>query len=389
MSVDHVEPGDPHEIAAALRERLPGAAGVFAAPGRVNLIGEHTDYNGGLVLPLALPHATYAAVRLREDDRITVASLQQDDELRIALADLAPGAVKGWAAYAAGAVWALRDAGHDVPGLDLLVDGRVPLGSGLSSSAALICSVALAATEAAGLGLDVRDLVAPSVRAESEAAGAPTGGMDQTVSLLGEAGSAILIDFTSHEDRPVPWDPESAGLTLLVVDTRSAHSLVDGTGYVARRRDCELAAEQLGLDSLRGATEADLDRLTGSSADRLRRRTTHVVTEVARVGRVVDALEAGDWEAVGRAFTESHASMRDDFEISCAELDVVVDTALAQGALGARMTGGGFGGSAIALVRREDADRVAAAVGAAFAAQGWGAPGVLPAPASAGAHRVV
>ncbi len=388
MRVDHVEPGDPHEIAVGLRQRLPGATGVFAAPGRVNLIGEHTDYNGGLVLPLALPHATYAAARPREDDVLTVASRQQDDELRIALADLAPGAVKGWAAYAAGVVWALRDAGHDVPGLDLLVDGRVPLGSGLSSSAALICSVGLAVSETAGLGLGVRDLVSPTVRAEAEAAGAPTGGMDQTVSLLGRPGHALLIDFTSGEDRPVPWDPEAAGLTLLVVDTRSSHSLVDGTGYAARRHDCELAASQLGLANLRGATEADLDRLTGSSAERLRRRTRHVVTEVERVGRVVDALEQGEWETVGRTFTESHTSMRDDFEISCAELDCVVDTALAEGALGARMTGGGFGGSAIALVRSEEADRVAAAVGEAFAEQEWPTPGVLPAPASAGARRV-
>jgi galactokinase len=388
MRVDHVEPGDPHEIAAGLQERLPGASGVFAAPGRVNLIGEHTDYNGGLVLPIALPHATYAVVRPREDGVLTVASAQQADELRIPVADLTPDAVGGWAAYAAGVVWALRDAGHDLPGLDLVVDGRVPLGSGLSSSAALVCSVGLAVSEAAGLGLSPADLVTPTMRAESEVAGAPTGGMDQTVSLRGEAGHALLIDFTSGETRQVAWDPGVAGLTLLVVDTRAEHALVDG-GYAARRADCEEAARQLGLDSLRAATGADLERIEGPHAERLRRRTKHIVTEVARVSQVVDALSAGDWERVGALFSESHASMRDDFEISCEELDCVVDTALAEGALGARMTGGGFGGSAIALVRSDDADRVAAAVGAAFGEREWPAPGVLPAPASAGAHRVL
>jgi galactokinase len=387
MHPEHVAPADDDQVADALADRLPGAVGVFAAPGRVNLIGEHTDYNGGLVLPLALPHATYAAVALRDDELLTVASVQRADRFEIALGDLAPGAVGGWASYVAGVVWALRDAGHEVGGLDVVVDGRVPLGAGLSSSAALVCSVGLAVSEAAGLALAPADLVAPTMRAESEVAGAPTGGMDQTVSLLAEPGHALRIDFTSGEREQVAWDPGSAGLTLLVVDTRAEHALVDG-GYASRRSDCEAAADQLGLPSLRLATTADLDRLTGPEAERLRRRTRHVVTEVDRVERVVAALASDDWEGVGRLFSESHASMRDDFEISCAELDVVVETARAHGALGARMTGGGFGGSAIALVRTEDAEQVVAAVGEAFAERGWPAPGVLPAPASAGARRV-
>lgn len=395
MQPEHVAPADDDQVAAGLAERLAGALGVFAAPGRVNLIGEHTDYNGGLVLPIALPHQTYAAVRRRDDDVLTVASAQRDDRLEIRLGDLAPGAVDGWAAYVAGVVWALREDGHDVGGLDLLVDGRVPLGSGLSSSAALVCSVGLAVGEAAGLGMSAADLVAPTMRAESEVAGAPTGGMDQTVSLLAEAGHALLIDFTSGERQQVGWDPAAAGLTLLVVDTRAEHALVDG-GYASRRADCEAAAERLGLDTLRQATAADLDRLAapdagpdaGSDDQRLRRRTAHIVSEVDRVERVVAALAADDWEGIGTLFTESHTSMRDDFEISCAELDVVVETALAHGALGARMTGGGFGGSAIALVRTEDAGTVVDRVGEAFAARGWPAPGVLPAPASPGARRI-
>ncbi len=391
MTPEHVAPADDEKVAAALAERLEGALGVFAAPGRVNLIGEHTDYNGGLVLPIALPHQTYAAVRRRDDDLLTVASAQRDDRLEIRLGDLAPGAVDGWAAYVAGVVWALREDGHDVGGLDLLVDGRVPLGSGLSSSAALVCSVGLAVSDAAGLGLSAADLVTPTMRAESEVAGAPTGGMDQTVSLLAEPGHALLIDFTTGERQQVGWDPGSAGLTLLVVDTRAEHALVDG-GYASRRADCEEAAERLGLDTLRQATFADLERLAGPDAgpeeQRLRRRTAHIVSEVDRVERVVAALAADDWEGIGTLLTESHASMRDDFEISCAELDAVVETALAHGALGARMTGGGFGGSAIALVRAEDAEAVADRIGDVFAARGWPAPGVLPAPASPGARRV-
>ena len=382
---EHVDPGDPGQVAGRRSRRgLDGAVGVFAAPGRVNLIGEHTDYNAGLCLPIALPHATYAAVRRRDDGVLSVASAQQDDRFEGVLADVSPGSVEGWAAYVAGVAWALREAGHALPGMDIVVDGRVPLGSGLSSSAALICSSALAMCAAAGIDPDRRELVAATMRAESEVAGAPTGGLDQTAALLAEAGHALLIDFRDHTTRTVPWRPDDAGLTLLVVDTRASHSHADG-GYGSRREECEAAARELGVPSLREATVDDLDRLDD---ERLRRRARHVVTEVQRVADTVSALGAGDWTRVGALFTASHASMRDDFEISCAELDVVVDTALADGALGARMTGGGFGGSAIALVPAERVDQVTDRVAAAFADHGWGAPGVLPAPASAGARQV-
>jgi len=381
---ERVDRGDARRIAAALASRLDDPLGVFAAPGRVNLIGEHTDYNAGLCLPIALPHATYAAVRRRDDDLLTVASAQQDDRFERRLGEVSPGSVDGWAAYVAGVAWALREAGHELPGMDLVVDGRVPLGSGLSSSAALICSAALAMCAAAGVDPDRQALVRATMRAESEVAGAPTGGLDQTAALLGEEGQALLIDFRDHNTRTVPWAPQAAGLELLVVDTRASHSHADG-GYRSRREDCEAAARELGVTSLREVTEADLPRL---SPGRLRRRARHVVTEVDRVRDTVDALGREDWPAVGELFTASHASMRDDFEISCAELDVVVDTALAHGALGARMTGGGFGGSAIALVPDGRAAEVADRVTDAFAERGWRAPGVLPAPASAGAHQV-
>ena len=384
MPAERVDPGDPQRIAAALAGRLDDPLGVFAAPGRVNLIGEHTDYNAGLCLPIALPHATYAAVARRSDDRLTVTSLQQDEVLDVRLGDIAPGEVTGWAAYVAGVAWALREDGAELPGMDLVVDGRVPLGSGLSSSAALTCSVVLGMCAAGGIEPGRDRLVAATMRAESEVAGAPTGGLDQTVSLLGEVGHALLIDFRDHHTRQVGWRPERAGLELLVVDTRAVHSHSDG-GYGERRADCEAAAAELGLESLRDAEEADLERLAD---ERLRRRARHVLTETGRVTEVVAALEAGDWPRVGALFTESHASMRDDFEISSPELDAVVDTALGHGALGGRMTGGGFGGSAIALVPADRVESVAVRIAERFAQAGWAAPGVLPAPASPGARRV-
>jgi galactokinase len=379
--IERVQPGEPDEIAAALRAELPDAVGVFAAPGRVNLIGEHTDYNEGLCLPIALPHATYVAVAPRDDRRITVRSRQQDEAFESDLADLSPDTIGGWAAYAAGVAWALREDGIELPGVDLLVDGRVPLGAGLSSSAALECSTALALCAAAGISVERDRLVRACMRAESEVAGAPTGGMDQSVSLYAERGHALLLDFRNGDRRQVPWDPP--GHTLLVVDTRASHELTDG-GYASRRADCEEAAQRLGLDSLREATEQHLDRLEG----RIRARARHIVTEITRVDATVAAITQGDWARVGELFDRSHASMRDDFEISVPELDQVVETARAHGALGARMTGGGFGGSAIALLPEDSVEEAADAIAVAFAERGWDAPAVLTAPASPGAAAV-
>jgi galactokinase len=384
MRAEHVEPGDPPAIAAALLGRLTDPIGVFAAPGRANLIGEHTDYNAGLCLPIALPHSTYAAVARRDDHVLRVVSVQQDEPVEVPLSEIAPGRVDGWAAYVAGVAWALREDGHRLPGMDVVVDGRVPLGSGLSSSAALTCSAALAICAAADVHPDRASLVRATMRAESEIAGAPTGGLDQTVSLLGQEGHALLIDFADHTARQVRWQPEDAGLALLVVDTRATHAHSEG-GYGQRRADCEEAALTLGVPNLREATAEAVEDL---AEDRLRRRARHVVTEIARVRATVDALADGDWRRVGELFDASHASMRDDFEISCDELDVVVDTATAHGALGARMTGGGFGGSAIALVPADRAEALADEISRVFADRGWEAPGMLSAPASASAHRV-
>ena len=399
MPIELLDAGERAQVAQALMDRFAAMHGrsadaCYAAPGRVNLIGEHVDYNGGRCLPAALPHATYAAVSVRDDDTVTVSSLQVDEPWRGTLSETGPGQVDGWAAYAVGVLWALREDGLAVPGLDLVIDSRVPVGAGLSSSAALECAVALAACAAAGVSVDPglddawRDrVVAACVRAENEVAGAATGGLDQNIAVRAEAGHALLLDFADGSRRQVPWDPTQAELELLVVDTRVHHSLNDG-GYASRRADCEEASRILGVPHLAAVTDADaaLDALPDG---RLRKRVRHVLSELTRVDAAVRVLDEGDPERLGELLDGSHASLRDDYEVSCDELDVVVETAVDNGALGARMTGGGFGGSAIALVPVESARDVEEAVAAAFEVRGWAAPGLLRAEAGPGARRVL
>ena len=394
MSIDQIAAGAAADIADRLvttftdiHGRSP--VGCFAAPGRVNLIGEHVDYNDGKCLPIALPHATYAALAPRDDELVTIASLQRDDRWRGRLDSLGPGQVDGWPAYVAGVAWALQRNGLDLPGLDIVVDSRVPIGAGLASSAALECSVALGLCAVAGVedGDEVRRmLISACMRSETEVAGAPTGGMDQTISLLGRADHALLIDCRDWSTEQVPWHPGSVGLELLVVDTRAVHSLSDG-GYESRRRDCESAAQELGVTSLREVGDPDA-ALSELKDQRLRRRARHVFTEMARVAEAVDQLRDNDFAGLGDTFSASHESLRDDFEVSCPELDAAVCTAVAHGALGARMTGGGFGGSAIALVPKDAVGAVGAAISAKFASHGWPRPGVLLARPSDGAHQV-
>ncbi|MCP2264957.1 galactokinase [Promicromonospora thailandica] len=375
--------------------------GVWSAPGRVNLIGEHTDYNAGLCLPTALPHRTYIALRPREDDRVRLVSAQAEGVWEANLSDVAPGTVTDWGAYVAGVAWALGQAGYKVGGFDAAVDSCVPFGAGLSSSAALEASVAVALDAVAGLGLAASDagraeLVDASRLAENEIAGAPTGGLDQSASLRCREGHALLLDFRPglkplESGVPVPFDLATAGLTLLVVDTRAEHSHVSGE-YGARREACERAAALLGLESLREIAPTlggvGLDRALAELEPHdpdgvLRRRVRHVVSEIDRTARFADLVREGRAADVGPFMLASHASLRDDYEVSCRELDLVVDTAVAAGALGARMTGGGFGGSAIALVRLSDVDAVARAVANAFADADLTAPAFLLAPPSA------
>ncbi|SDS48459.1 galactokinase [Actinopolymorpha singaporensis] len=362
------------------------AAGIWAAPGRVNLIGEHTDYNDGYVLPLALPQGVAAAAATRSDDLVRMASRQADGRVEVRLDALKPGAVDGWAAYVAGVVWSLREAGHEVGGLDILVDGDVPLGAGLSSSAALECATALAVTELFGLKVDRTALAGLAQRAENDFVGMPCGIMDQSASLLCTREHLLFLDTRTSATEQVPFDLGAHGLALLVVDTHAPHRLVDGE-YAARRRTCEEAAAKLGVRALRDVEglQAAMDQL-GDTV--MARRVRHVVTENARVLATVERLRTGSPRDIGPLLTASHESLRDDYEVTVPELDKAVEAALDAGALGARMTGGGFGGCVIALVEADAADTVAERVAGAFAAAGFGAPSSFVAQAGQGARRI-
>jgi galactokinase len=358
-------------------------------------MGEHTDYNSGLCLPIALPRRTFVAVRPRDDDRLRMRSAQDGTSWEGSLGDVGPGRPDGWAAYVAGVPWALAAAGigsDAMPGLDVWVDGHVPVGAGLSSSAALECAVALALDDLAGLDLGGSDqgrarLAAACMHAENVVAGAPTGGMDQAASLRCTEGHALLLDCRDGSVEQEPLDLAGAGLALLVIDTRAAHALIDGQ-YGERRATCEAAARTLGVASLREIEVADLPAALARLGDDVsRRRVRHVVTEIERVRECVDLLQAGDVAGLGPVFLTSHASMRDDYEISCLELDLAVESACAAGALGARMTGGGFGGSAVALVPAAAVEDVRLAVRSAFAEADLTEPAFVPAAASSGAAR--
>ncbi|KUL45007.1 galactokinase [Streptomyces regalis] len=383
------------ETAAAVAERfkeLYGAEpeGVWAAPGRVNLIGEHTDYNDGFVMPFALPHTAVAAVSRRDDGVLRLHSADvEGDVVELRVDDLAPESDKAWTAYPSGVLWALREAGHAVTGADIHLASTVPAGAGLSSSAALEVVVALALNELYELGLRGWQLARLCQRAENVYVGAPVGIMDQTASACCEAGHALFLDTRDLSQKQIPFDLAALGLRLLVVDTQVKHSHSEGE-YGKRRAGCEKGAALLGVDALRDVAYDDLDAALDRLGDdeEVRRLVRHVVTEDERVERVVSLLESGRTRAIGPVLTEGHASLRDDFRISCPELDLVVDTALANGALGSRMTGGGFGGSAIVLAEAADVETITKAVEDAFAAAGYTTPRVFEAVPAAGARRV-
>ena len=364
-------------------------AGVWSAPGRVNLIGEHTDYNDGFVFPFAIDRRTTVALGDRDDRLVRVASTFSPDVVEVHLDELTPEAVTGWAAYPLGVVWALGESGADlqhVRGVDLHIDSDVPVGAGLSSSAAIECAVALALDEHWGLGFDRPTLAKVGRLAENRVVGAPTGIMDQSASLLGEADSGVFLDCRSLDADVIPLGFAEAGLSLLVIDTRVSHAHATG-GYAARRASCEAGARILGAESLRDVRVDDLGRAEGLLDDETFRRVRHVVTENQRVLDTVRTLREQGPGAVGPLLDASHLSMRDDFEISVPELDLAVETAQAGGAVGARMTGGGFGGAAIALVEDPLVPELARAVQAAFAERGFREPAIFTVHAAQGARR--
>jgi galactokinase len=395
-------------------------------------MGEHTDYNDGFVLPFALGQGVTAAAGIAAGSgspggrRLTLCSRQEPDTVvEVPLDGLAPGQVTGWAAYPAGVAWALEAAGYRVPGACVAIDSDLPVGAGLSSSAALECATALALTALAGCDVPRADLVTIARRAENEFVGVPTGVMDQSASLRCQAGHALLLDCRSLGVAQVPFDPGAAGAALLLVNTRARHALSDGE-YGRRRAECEEAARRLDVPSLRSITDpAEVERL-GDPV--LRRRARHVVADDQRVLEVVALLRslpgssgssatapgssiaaagpsaaaagsagaapgsagaAGAYGEIGRLLSQAHASLRDDFEVSWPEADVAVEAALAAGAAGARMIGGGFGGSVLALAPSASLDAVRDSITSAFAERAWTAPEFLSATPADAARRMM
>lgn len=355
----------------------------YAAPGRINLIGEHTDYNLGWALPIALPQRTIVTFAPDRSDAITACSDRVDDSVRIPLGT-APGEVSGWAGYVAGVIWALRAAGYPVPGGAMSITSDVEMGSGLSSSAALECAVLGAIVSAAGVRIDRIEQARLAQRAENDYVGAPTGLLDQLASLFGEVSTALLIDFCELSVRAVAFDPDACGVGLLLIDTRARHRHAGGE-YAARRASCERAAADLHGSSLRDAQDRGLSALDAVTDSVDARRARHVLTENQRVMDFVAVLSDSDFGEAGRILTASHASMRDDFEITTGHLDLIADTAVRAGAFGARMTGGGFGGCVIALAPADRAEAVAGAVRRAVCGAGYEQPVITRTHAAQGA----
>jgi galactokinase len=367
----------------ARTDRQP--VGVWAAPGRVNLIGEHTDYNDGYVMPFALAQRVLIAAAPRDDGTWSVTSLNNNSTEAFRGADLQPG-MTGWQAYVAGVVWALEEAGYRVGGADLVLTSDVPEGAGLSSSAALECAVLTALADLNDLDIAGLERAKLARRSENAFVGAPTGLMDQAASTLCTAGHALFFDCRTADTEQVRFDTASAGLEILVLDTKTPHALVDSE-YAARRASCEEAAQLLGVPALRDVTNLDaaLDQLPDTV---IRRRVRHVVTENARVLEAVALLRAGRIADLAPLLDASHTSMRDDFEITVPQVDLAVEVARASGALGARMTGGGFGGCIIALVPAGEVERVGGEIARSFADAGYDPPTHFAAIPSAGAQRL-
>lgn len=357
---------------------------VAAAPGRVNLIGEHIDYSQGFVLPFAIKDRTFVAIRKRDDDQIKIASVQRRNKIfTISLKDIKPGLKGEWERYALGVIWAMGIEN----GVEILIDGQVPLGAGLSSSAALECSVATALNHLFNLGFDLESLARLTQRAENKYVGVPCGIMDQSVSLMATAGSALLLDCRDLSTQNIPFDVASVGLELLIIDTQAHHALTDG-GYAKRRVSCESAASKLGVASLR---DLKMDQLLANQNKLSHEefiRARHAISEMQRVLDCVGALTDKDYAKVGTLLNDSHASLKNDYAVSCPELDTAVEASLSAGALGARMVGGGFGGSAIALIEAAKTTQTIKAVEKAFSDNKFKSPRFFTSLPSQGAEII-
>ncbi|WP_147579031.1 galactokinase [Corynebacterium propinquum] len=391
------------DVTALFHEYFAEPAGVWSAPGRVNLIGEHVDYAGGICLPFALSQRTYVAAALNQDGVYRVVSQfgSKTMHAEIAMDQVCPGYPDDWAGYVVGTIWA---AGLDLPGLDIAIVSDVPVGAGLSSSAALECSVALAAADLAETSTngktqpDRTALMQAAIRAENEVVGASTGGLDQRIALFAEPGHALAIDFATDSTQQVPFQIADRGLAVLITNTNAPHSLADGQ-YASRRAVVDGVTADLRVTSLRYATDAEAASArwaeantpdgvdAGAWQDVVGKRVRHIVSEIARTATAIEQLQAGDLVGFGESMQASHASLRDDYEVSVAQLDVSVDVAMEHGALGARMTGGGFGGSSIALLPSEKVEQAAEAIARAFAEAGFAEPEFAVALPGAGARR--
>ena len=357
---------------------------IAAAPGRVNLIGEHIDYSDGFVLPFAINDRTFAAVRIRDDRKVRIASMQRRNKIVEHNIDAIKPGLKGeWERYPLGVIWAMGL----TSGIDIMIDGHVPLGAGLSSSAALECSVATAFNHLFSFGYSLEELARLTQKAENDYVGVPCGIMDQSVSLMAHAGSALLLDCRDLSTKNIAFDVASSGLELLIIDTQAHHSLTDG-GYAERRASCESAVAKLAIRSLRELTLSQLEQSRNLLTDSEFKRSRHAVTEMARVMDAVKVLEEKNFAALGQLLNQSHASLRDDYTVSCPELNTAVDASITAGALGARMVGGGFGGSAIALIHAAHTQATIAAVEKAFADNKFKAPRFFTSLPSQGAQVI-
>ena len=374
-----------HPLATKFHEIFGAAPELIAsAPGRVNLIGEHVDFLDGFVLPFAISDATTVAIARNSSNKVRCASIQKKGIVStVNCADIAPKSGEAWTRYPIGVLWSL---GIET-GIDILVDGQVPLGAGLSSSAALECAIATAINELFDLGLTLPELARAAQRAENIYVGMPCGIMDQSVSLMATQGNALLLDTRDLSIEQIPFNIAPLGLELLVIDTQVHHALVDG-GYAERRASCEKAVADLGITSLRDISIADFVARKSELDEKTYLRAFHGITEMQRVLDAVSLLKAGDLVGFGEIVTAAHNSLRDNYTVSCPELNLAVDTALKFGSLGSRMIGGGFGGSAIALIKAKDSELIKNEIKSAFMVSRFKSPRFFSALPSSGAKVI-